>query len=830
MKKVFIGFLLLLFSLNTENTSGNSADDLYRDIFFASGKEGVASILLRFSLASDTISIQEMSNILDLVIIKAFTEGIITQFDEGLFLAAEKLRNNRQLNQSILYYQKCAIIARQVNKHSREAECFNRIALTAWENGRYYLSLENAIRSLLYFEKNPEDDFNRLGVLYNVVALNYAYLSQYVESANYFEKALATFRISENFNRIGIINANIGWLYMLQENYTRALEYCYRGIELEKLDEDPRPLGRSFVVLGEIYFELDMPDSAFYYLGKAIDIQLESNDKVGLSRSYACLGYIRKKENKVRVALENYHKSIELAKETDALEELKVALKGISRVYAENNDYSNAYSYYLRYSEIQAQQFDISHLSDISQLEERIKLEEKEREIQLLMLSRQKSIAWFSIALAIMALFSAFLFFVLYRLKNSSFQTLSKQSETISHQKNELLKLNEDLVLAKNKAEEADKLKSVFLANMSHEIRTPMNAIIGFSGLLSDSNISENDRKMFVDIVQSNSKTLLQLIDDIIDFSRIEAGQLTIASREVDVDQVLEEIYLQFYNKMSDKNEKDLVLSFTKPSNVKNCRILADPSRISQVLSNLISNAIKFTPSGVIEFGYSITNGESDPQVRFYVRDTGIGITPEKQRVVFDRFRQGDEGITRPFEGTGLGLSIAKGIVEMMEGSIWVESAVNQGSTFYFTIPYKPVVKSSTKTDTPDIRSEDFSLKGRKILIVEDESYNYIFLEKLLKKTDTKIYWAKDGRESVEIVRNHPDIELILMDIKLPVMSGLEATREIRKFNQSVVIIAQTAYAMDEDKQKCFIAGCNDYIAKPIEINKFYSLLNKYLG
>jgi signal transduction histidine kinase/CheY-like chemotaxis protein/Tfp pilus assembly protein PilF len=830
MKKLLAVFFLLVLLINTKNAACNPADDLYRDIFFASGKERTPNVLIRFSLTSENVSIQEFSSILDKVIIRVFTEDIVLDFEDGLVLAAEALRRDRYFNHSILYLQKAAFIARQLNDPGKEADRFRRISGIAWENGRYYLSLENGIRALLYFERHADIDQLRMGYLYNTIALNYRALGQYDEALSYFNKAIASLEIEGNIPMLGVIYSNIGRLFFLKEDYSSALEYFQRGIELELQSENRRPLGRSYTSVGELYFILDEADSTMKYLKKAIDIQEEINDKVGLSRTFSVLGFIRKKENNIRASLENYRKSIDLAKEQDALEELRVALKGISRVYAVVGDYGNAYTYYLRYSEIQSQQFDISHQSDINQLEERIKMEEKEREIQSLMLARQKSITWFSIALAIMALFSAFLFFVLYRLKNSSLQTLSIQSETISHQKNELLKLNEDLILAKDKAEEADKLKSVFLANMSHEIRTPMNAIIGFSGLLSESNISENDRKMFVDIVQSNSKTLMQLIDDIIDFSRIEAGQLTITSREVDVDQVLEEIYLQFYNRMSDKNEKDLVLSFTKPSNLKNCRILADPSRISQVLSNLISNAIKFTPSGVIEFGYSITNGESDPQVRFYVRDTGIGITPEKQRVIFDRFRQGDEGITRPFEGTGLGLSIAKGIVEMMEGTIWVESIVNQGSTFYFSIPYKPVVKSTVKSDEQEIRPEDFSLKGRKILIAEDESYNYIFLEKLLKKTDTKIYWAKDGRESVEIVKNHPDIELILMDIKLPVMSGLEATREIRKFNQSVVIIAQTAYAMDEDKQKCFIAGCNDYLAKPIEINKFYSLLNKYLG
>lgn len=826
---VFI--LLTVIILPGRSYSSVPADSLYKKILFAPNGEAISDVFFKFYSKSDSLVLPEISATLDQVIIKVFTEGDIKALETGIFITIEKFRNQNLFDLAILFIQKGAFISRQLNDLSKEADYFRRLAGTAWDNGRYYLSLESGYRALIYYEKNPELDARRLGYLYNTIALNYRALSRYKEALQYFQMALEIVERGKDEQMMGLIISNMGRLFFLQEEYQKAMDFYYKGIELESKTQSYRALGRSYTSIAETFHFLEEPDSAQHYINKALEVQKEVNDLVGMSRTLSLKGFILKKEEKYRAALENYMESISLAENQDALDELRIALKGISRVYAVTGDYEKAFDYYLRYSGIQSKQFDISHLSDLNQLEERLKLEEKEREIQKLLLQRQKNLAWFFIAIAIMALALTILFFTLYRLKNKSFAELSIQSKTINKQKDELLALNKELVSAKNKAEEADKLKSVFLSNMSHEIRTPMNAIIGFSSLLSDSGISENDRKMFVDIVQNNSKTLLQLIDDIIDFSKIEAGQLNITNREVGIDHLLEEIYLQFYNKMVERNEKELILSYKKPPNIKDCRILADQPRLNQVLSNLISNAIKFTPSGVVEFGYSIEKEADENYLRFYVRDTGIGISPEKQKVIFERFRQGDEGTTRPFEGTGLGLSIAKGIVDRMGGKMWVESLVNQGSTFYFTVPYSPVLKSNVITDGLDEQKMHApSFTGRKILIAEDEAYNYIFLEKLLKNSGTKVFWAKDGNESVEIVKANPDIDLVFMDIKLPGISGLEATRKIRKFNTNVAIIAQTAYAMDEDRQKCLLAGCNDYISKPIEIPKFYGLLSKYLG
>ncbi len=823
--------LFIFIFLSHSVVSGNPTDSLYREISASANSDAISEVLVGYILKNETLGYDEISPILNQIIDKIFVGGRTNSFKEGMLLAANKLRNDKHFEPAILIYQKLVFIASRLNDLNFEVQCYWSLANFAWENGRYYLSLENSFRTLIIYEEMVDIDYTKKVALYNLIGLNYRALNYYNEALTFFKRALSAIDLTEDKLMQGVIYTNIGRLYFLKGEYEISREYFYKGIDLESKLEDKLPLGRSYTALAELYFYLNEPDSVSYYIQKAIDLQEEIDDKVGLSRTYSVLGFIRKKELNFNAALEIYRKSIALAESQQTLEELRIAVKGISRVYAVSSDFRNAYNYYLRYSEIQAQQFDISRLGNIKQLEDKIKLDEKEKAINKLMIQRQRSIISIISSFALIAIILTIFLYILSRIKTKSIAALCKQSHTINQQKNELLIMNEELVAAKNKAEAADRLKSVFLSNMSHEIRTPMNSIIGFSNLLSDLNITESDRKMFVEIIQNNSNTLLQLIDDIIDISKIEAEQLTISFREVDIAQLMQEIYLQFGNSLEEKNNEDLILTYEKPPSIKHCRVLADPTRLQQVLVNLLNNAVKFTPSGVIEFGFSIIKEDGESFLKFYVRDTGIGISPEKQNIIFERFRQGDDGTTRSFAGTGLGLSIAHGIVQLMGGRIWLESVINEGSVFYFTIPYNPVLTSiHTYESKREQRMERPLFHGRKILIAEDEPNNYILMEKLLKNSGTNVLWAQTGVETVDIVKANPDIDLVLMDIRLPGMNGLEASRKIRKFNTKLIIIAQTACAMDEDMQLCLMAGCNDYISKPFEISKFYALISKYLG
>jgi PAS domain S-box-containing protein len=383
-----------------------------------------------------------------------------------------------------------------------------------------------------------------------------------------------------------------------------------------------------------------------------------------------------------------------------------------------------------------------------------------------------------------------------------------------------------DLKSAKEKAEESDMLKSIFLANMSHEIRTPMNAIVGFSEILSDQDLSIKERKEFINYITQGSNTLMSLIEDIIDITKIEAGQIKINFAECDVDSMMDELYATFLKMKNKEGKQKVELRLNKPPYGEGLSITTDPSRIRQILSNLLGNALKFTSSGYIELGLVIENPN---QVTFYVKDTGIGIPDDKQKLIFERFGQVDDNKGFDSKGTGLGLSISKKLAELLGGDLTVESEEDKGSTFYLNIPVsrKPQKEETKKAPVPAL-TMDFSSK--KFLIAEDSILNYTYLEALFQKTNVKLLWAKDGKEAIEICKKNRDIDLVLMDIKMPVLNGLEAITEIKKFRKDLPIIVQTAYAMPEDRERSIAAGGNEHLTKPLNADELFKTINKYLS
>ena len=384
---------------------------------------------------------------------------------------------------------------------------------------------------------------------------------------------------------------------------------------------------------------------------------------------------------------------------------------------------------------------------------------------------------------------------------------------------------NEKLLIAKEKAEESNKLKSAFLANISHEIRTPMNGIIGFSKLLKDNPaIDKETLDKYLSIINKSGYLLLNLINDIIDLSKIEANYLKINYRACRVNNIMDEL-LSFYNEEKKTVEKSHIkIILEKGVEDNDFTIYSDPNRINQVLYNLLSNALKFTYEGKIVFGYKII----DKNLQFNVQDTGIGLSTTECKIIFERFRQVDDKTTRKYGGSGLGLSISKGIVENMKGKIWVESKKENrkenkpgGSIFYFSIPLKIV---ETNKFTTKKQEHNYVWPDKNILIVEDAQISYELLTKFLKDTKVTFIHAENGEEAIELCKNNHTIDLVLMDIQLPMMDGLEATRRIKESNHNLPIIAQTANAMNEDRKNIIDAGCDDYISKPI--NK-YDLLEK---
>lgn len=401
--------------------------------------------------------------------------------------------------------------------------------------------------------------------------------------------------------------------------------------------------------------------------------------------------------------------------------------------------------------------------------------------------------------------------------------------ETFMHQISVVLhrsQLEFELVTAKTKAEESDKLKTAFLANMSHEIRTPMNGILGFAEMLNNDQLSEGNRKRYVEIINNNGKMLMNLIDDIINFSKIEAGQTKILQQEFSLNALLNQIHSSF-QAINIKKDRDVIkLRIKKSLSNEECFIQTDPNRLRQILTNLISNAFKFTKQGYIEFGY---NKPCDGYIEFYVKDTGIGISQDKLDIIFERFVQADYSRSRKYSGSGLGLAISKGFAELLGGKMWVESEEGVGSTFNFTIPYVQAARKTAEDMNTKKARSDFDWHDRTFLIAEDDTFSYKLLEGFLKKTNALVIHAEDGLKAIEICKDNPQIDLVLMDVQMPEMNGMEATKIIKEFRSDLPVIAQTANAIAEEKQKCLEAGCVDFVTKPINISELFAKIDQWL-
>ena len=384
--------------------------------------------------------------------------------------------------------------------------------------------------------------------------------------------------------------------------------------------------------------------------------------------------------------------------------------------------------------------------------------------------------------------------------------------------------IEQQLIKAKEKAEESDRLKLAFLANMSHEIRTPMNGILGFTELLKDHSLSSDVQQEYIKIIEKSGKRMLNIINDIINISKVESGQIEITPLKTNVNEQFEYLLTFFKPEAAQKN---LSLYLSKELSAKDTYIKTDREKLYAILTNLIKNAIKFTNKGSIEFGCE----KKGNYLEFFVKDSGLGISDSQQKIIFERFRQANDIISRSHEGSGLGLAISKAYVEMQGGKIWVESKEGIGSTFYFTLPFYSAYKNKEKNVAQKTTSNDIEenkIKDLKVLIVEDDAISKLLITIAVKPFSREIIKVSTGFEAIEACKNNPDLDLVMMDINMPEMGGYEATKQIRKFNKDLVIIAQTANGMQSDHDKAIATGCTDYISKPVNITSLSKLIQKY--
>ncbi|MFW6219091.1 MAG: YfiR/HmsC family protein [Bacteroidota bacterium] len=495
--------------------------------------------------------------------------------------------------------------------------------------------------------------------------------------------------------------------------------------------------------------------------------------------------------------------------------------------------------------------------------EKKINEQEAILEEQMTQINKQKAILYLSLGIAGLFLIVIFFIYSLFNVKRKANielehknEAIEEQKEKINHQKEEIKKKHDqvqaqnieiatknrqledikdnlellvkertaDLEKAKLKAEESSRLKSSFLANMSHEIRTPMNAIIGFSSLITSDEIPNNKKKQYYKHITNGTSTLLHLIDDILDISLIESGQINLMKSELAVKELTGELNLHYRSQLISLNKNNIKLIY-KPTQAQDPYLHTDPARLKQIITNLMDNAVKYTDEGSITLGYELLENNT---IRFYVEDTGPGIDDKNKEYIFNRFTKIEEDKTKLKRGVGLGLSISKNLSQLMGGNLWYKSTPGKGSVFYLEIPgyyfKNEEIEADEEKKLPGIYP---NFSKFHLLIAEDEDTNYFLLLELLKKTGIKTDRAIDGNEAVEkALKNGYDI--ILMDIKLPGISGIEATRKIKK-SKSIPVIAQTAYAMSSEKKEILAAGCDAYLSKPIEFDKLMDQLGRFL-
>ncbi|MCA1744578.1 MAG: response regulator [Bacteroidales bacterium] len=389
----------------------------------------------------------------------------------------------------------------------------------------------------------------------------------------------------------------------------------------------------------------------------------------------------------------------------------------------------------------------------------------------------------------------------------------------------EIKNAEKELIKAKEQAENSDHLKSAFLANMSHEIRTPMNGILGFADLLKEPNLSGEQHQEYIQIIEKSGIRMLNIINDIVDISKIEAGLMKLDMEASNINEQIEYIYTFFKPEVE---AKGMHLSFRNPLPANEAVIETDREKVYAILTNLVKNAIKYSIRGNIEIGYTLKKTGTSGYLKIYVQDTGVGIPDDRQEAIFERFIQADIGDQKAQQGAGLGLSITKAYVEMLGGKIWVESEERRGSTFYFTLPYNGHPEKEMDWRPPATSVQTDHIRKIKVLIAEDDLPSEKLMSLTVKSFSKETINARTGVEAVDMCKNNRDIDLVFMDIMMPQMNGYEATRQIRCFNPNVIIIAQTAYGLTGDREKAIEAGCNDHITKPINREALLALTATY--
>jgi len=792
-----------------------------------------------------------------------------------LYLELSALKITQSAADLSLGYAKTALeIANEINVPLLKAKSLEAYALAAYYQSRYQLAIEllkNAYQ-LYGSQKNSvgkASSLNRLGMCYDR-------LGNYLEALAAYQKSLALEQeIGERANVAKVMN-NLGVVYRNLKDYTHALTLFQKSREIAIQIDDSLAIVSTQNNLGRVLLDLGRYDEALPTFLHVLELQKRQDNKYGVIYAYNNLGLTHFRLGNFEKAAAYYfqgaemaHAQKELFQEAECLNNLAAVLSrqgklsealkyaeqskaiarsnGIMRIeldalltlaeikHKEGND-TKSRALLMQHIRLKDSVFSQNLSDKVAEFQVKYDFDSQNQanailnqELSLNQIQTEESTAVIYLLL-LGSIFTTALLLVLYLI----YRKLRKKTRKIASMNEELSRFNHDLEYtverrtlelshALRKAEESDRLKTAFLTNMSHEIRTPLNGIIGFSKMLEDE-LPIEIRRQYIEIINERGKHLLEIINDIINISKIESGQLTLRKSSCLLNTMLDHLLLEYRqalgSRLNDKMNLTLVKSFPEPDST----IITDGTRLHEVISNLLDNAIKFTEEGTIDFGYKPHNG--DKELLFWVKDTGYGISPENQIKIFERFTQVPSSSGAESSGTGLGLAISKGLIQLLGGTLWVESNTGTGSTFFFTIPLVKY-QLNKKDEQPELIPSNHALSGKTILVVEDDFVSFQYLESILRDANAALIHVKNGEDAVEVCQMNTKIDLVLMDIQLPFMDGCETTRKIKIFRKNLPIIAQTADVMPEDKIRCFESGCDDFIGKPIDPDELVGLIVK---
>ena len=814
----FSFFTFLLTGFSNTASGNNKPDSLTNQVNRLTDSVGkIQNLSEKINLASQALNLartsKDTANIAKALLAYSHVLFCNDKFEQTFDSASKALKYFEKFNDSL-----------------HISESYNILGNSFLRRADYFKAIECYEKSIKTGQHLPDslmlaNNFSGLGIIYYKIG-------KYDDAIKSFNRALKIFQNLKSKKNFSRIQGNLGLCYLEKNQVKQAKQLFFESLSSRIQLQDTMLLASIYDDLGKLYEKTNQLDSALFFFNKSHKCFVLDNSKHGVVVSSLALGRVNLKLGNLSKAIKQLTTAYSTSKQTKEDDLTMQITLELSEYYNKIGDNDKSRTFLKNYITYYEKIFKEKTLEKINQLQFYIETQRKEQENKLLqaevamqhLKSKQnrfvnKILIAFSVLLIIILTFTIVLTFKL-RNKNKVIEDINNQLLNFNLELERVVKSRtSELSDALEKVKELERIKSAFMANISHEVRTPLNGILGLLDYILNNNVPKDEKTYLNTQIRSLGERLLRLVDDILELSKIETNQLDIKISECNVNTILSELNNTFQNSLALKN-RNVTFRVVKSLPDNETTILTDAVRLKKIIFNLIENAFKFTHTGSIEVGYSV---EKEKTLKIYVKDTGVGIPKNIQKRVFERFYRhiSDESHVY-YEGVGIGLTIAMGYALALAGRIKVDSSPGNGSTFYILLPYNVI--NTTNKAIP----ENWSNKC--ILVVEDDLISYQYIEALLKITSAKLIHVKNAEDAIEVCSINKNIDLIILDIQLPFMNGIDAARKLRKIGISVPIIAQSANAISSENKLCLEAGCDAFITKPIDPDELLSIIRNKLN